>query len=94
MTKSTLQSVMDTPNRSPRAQTIQKLADALEVDHTWLATGKHSKAKSLSSKQDYNDVAQALEDELREKGIKLGAAEKATLIAGFLERLQKQRGGR
>jgi hypothetical protein len=40
--------------------------------------------------QDHNDIAQALEDALKEKGIKIGAAEKATLIAGFLEKLEKK----
>jgi transcriptional regulator with XRE-family HTH domain len=37
--KTTLQSILDTPNRSPRGDTVDKLARALGVDHSWLAVG-------------------------------------------------------
>jgi len=89
--KSTLQSVMDTPNRSPRAQTIEKLAAALGVDHTWLATGKHPRSKDLLalSKEGENRIAQALEDAIKERGVTLGPADKAALIAGFLEKIRR-----
>lgn len=40
--------------------------------------------------QDHNDIAQALEDAMAEEGVKLGAAEKATLIAGFLRKLGRK----
>ncbi len=39
------------------------------------------------SPDDRNAIAQALEDALTERGIKLGAADKAALIARFLEKL-------
>lgn len=37
--KTTLQSILDTPNRSPRGNTVEKLAQALNVEHSWLAVG-------------------------------------------------------
>jgi transcriptional regulator with XRE-family HTH domain len=40
------------------------------------------------SPDDRNAIAQALEDAIAERGIKLGAADKAALIARFLEKLR------
>lgn len=90
--KQTIQSIIEVPNRSPRADTIQKLAVTLDVDHSWLATGKHSKSKELTdiTEQDRDDIAQALEDAIAERGLtrKIGAAEKSALIAAFVAKLQ------
>lgn len=90
MRRSTLQSIMETPNRSPRADTIQKLAMALDVDHTWLATGRHSSQKDLAvlTEDDRNAIAQALTDAIQKKAPSLGAAARAALISEFLTLLE------
>ena len=74
MNKTTLQSILDTPNRSPRSDTISKLADALGVSFTWLATGddqKKSPAPAVTN------------------GSGLGAREKRILMAGIKEGLRQ-----
>jgi transcriptional regulator with XRE-family HTH domain len=38
--KTTIQSIMENPTRSPRGDTLERIADALKVDLAWLQTGR------------------------------------------------------
>lgn len=87
VSKTTLQDIIDIPNRSPTARTIQKLARALEVSHEWLATGRISSQKTLAAftPEDRDTIARALSDAIQKKAPHLGPAVRAALTSELLD---------
>lgn len=86
LSKDAIRNILRGTSESPRDITLRKLAKVLQCTPDYL-TGQSNQVLKDMAPDDRNAIAQALEDAMAERGIKLGAGDKAALIARFLEKL-------